>query len=87
MWMPWHPHPLLEGRWLEAQACRFADAKHEVHVLHGLSYGTFEQVVDTRRDEQLAVDDVAMDQRLVGVDHLLHVERLVDVMGGRPCTR
>ena len=36
----------LESRWFESQTGGLVDAHHEVHVLHGLSHGALEQVVD-----------------------------------------
>ena len=37
-----------EGAGFQLQACFLVEPKHNVHVLYGLTYGTFQQVVDSR---------------------------------------
>ena len=59
------------------QPYRLFQAEEEVHVVHGLSRGTFHQIVDYGGDEQLAVDFFKVEYALVGVDHVLEVGSLV----------
>ena len=77
--------PLLgsrsEGGGFQTEACGLINAEHEVHILNGLAYCTFQQVVDAGGDEQLAAVLLDVDERLVGVDHLFQVDGLVAVMG------
>ena len=71
----------LECRSLQAKTGGFIDAEHDVHVLYGLAYGTLQQIVDTRSNQQLVVVLLHMDETLVGVHHLLQVDGLVAVVG------
>ena len=72
--------PRLECGRFQAQTGRFVQPEHEVHVLHGLPAGAFEQVVYRGRDQQFIAELIHVHQGLVGVDHLLHVDGLVHVM-------
>ncbi len=60
----------------QTEAGGLVDAEHEVHVLHGLTDGTFQEVVDTGGDKQLVVEGIDVDETFVGIHHLLEVERL-----------
>ena len=51
----------------------FVQAEQEVHVVYGLSRGTFQQVVDDRHDEQFALVLFEIQEAFVGVDHLFQV--------------
>ena len=62
---------LSESAGLEVEACMFIDAKHQVHVLHGLAAGTFEQIVDDTGDEEFVIKLRHVNERLVGIHHLL----------------
>ena len=71
----------LECRGLESESCGLVDAEHEIHVLDGLTYGTFQQVVDGRSYEQFVAVFLHMYQCLVGVHYLLQINGLVAIMG------
>ena len=45
-----------------------------------MAHGTLQQIVDSRGDEEFIALLVAMNKGLVGVDHLLHVYCLVNIM-------
>ena len=49
-------------------------AKHQVHVLNGLSRGPFQQVVNAHRDEQFVGMAFGMNQAFVRVDYLFQVD-------------
>ena len=63
------------------EACSLVYSEHEVHVLDGLAYGTLQQVIDARGNQQLLAVFLYMNQRLVSVYYLLQVEWLVAVVG------
>ena len=71
----------LKCRCFKSQACRFIEVEHDVHVLHGLTYGTFQEVIDARGDEQLIAVLLDMHQCLIGVHHLLQIYWLVAIVG------
>ena len=71
----------LETCWFQLQSQFFLHSKHNIHILHRLSHSTLQKVVDAGSDEELRAVLLAVDKTLVGVDHLLEVDRLVDVMG------
>ena len=71
----------LEGTGLQSETGCFIDTGHQIHVLYGLANGTLQQIVDSRRDEYLALEGIDMHQGLIGVHHLLQVDGLVAVMG------
>ena len=71
----------LESSCFQSQSHCLLHAKHDVHVLHRLSDGAFQEVVDGRGYEQLVAKLVAMYERLVGVHHLLHVDGVVHIVG------
>ena len=74
----------LKCRGLQAEAGGFREGEQEVHVLHGLAGGAFEEIVDDGGDDELAVVQLQGDQALVGVDHLLEVHGArEDVREGR----
>ena len=64
----------------QPQTSPFVKTKHQVHVLYGLTHGTFEEVVYHRSDNSLVAKFVDVDESFVCVHHLLEVERLVDVV-------
>ncbi len=68
----------LESRGFQSEAYGFFQVEHQVHVVHGLSAGAFEEVVDAGDDEQLAAMFFQMDEALVGVHHLLQVDVFLD---------
>lgn len=65
-----------ECRCLECEAGFLVDVEHDVHILHRLSYGTLEQVVNHHRNDNLASEGVKMYESLVCVYHLLQVRSL-----------
>ena len=71
----------LESGGFQFQSGGLVDAEHDVHVLHSLSDGSLEQVVNADGDEQFVAVLVAVDEGLVGVDDLLQVDGLVGVVG------
>ena len=74
----------LERGGFQAEAGGFGEGEQEVHVLHGLAGGAFEEVVDDGGDDELAVMHLQGDQALVCVDHLLEVHGArEDVREGR----
>ena len=77
----WWGFWLLERTCLKFKTRFLINAEHEVHVLDCLTDSAFEEVIDTRSDEELAVDLLTVDESLIGVDHLLEVEGLIDIMG------
>ena len=64
---------VLESRSLQSESGRLIDAEHNVHILYSLSYCSLKQIVNAGCDQQLVVDDVGMDKRLVGIDYLLQI--------------
>ena len=70
----------LERRCLEFEPCLFVQPEHKVHVLNSLSGCTLEQVVDGGGHEQLVAILVTMDESLVGVHHLFHVDGFIDIV-------
>ncbi len=64
----------------QPQTSPFVKTKHQVHVLYGLTHGTFEEVVNHGSDNSLVAKFVDVDESFVCVHHLLEVERLVDVV-------
>ena len=70
----------LEGSGFQPQTSPFVKTKHQVHVLHGLTHGTFEEVVNHGSDDSLVAKFVDVDESFVCVHHLLQVERLDDVV-------
>ena len=43
----------LECVCFESESSFLVDAEHQVHILHGLAYGSFEEVVDDAGDDSL----------------------------------
>ena len=78
-----NPKAASECRWLQPQPYRFLQIEQQVHVVHGLSAGTFQQVVDAGDDEQLVAMFFQVEKAFVGVDHLLQVDVLVHHVGKR----
>ena len=82
---------LSEGRCLQLESVGLVDIvlgfaallvrEHQVHVLHRLTYGSLQEVVDGRGDEHLTLEAVHVHQCLVGVHHLLQVDGLVAIVG------
>ena len=65
----------------ELEASRFGETEHEVHVLHGLSDGTFEKIVDAADHEELILVTLHIDHGFIGARDLLEVGAMADKMG------
>ena len=55
--------------------------EHQVHVLHGLTRSSFEQIVDYGYYQELSVMDQGPHESLVGVGHLLEVGAFGHIVG------
>ena len=71
----------LECAGFESETCGLVDAEHDVHILHGLTNGALQEVVNAGNHEELILVLLYIDHGLVGVDHLLEVGTLSDEMG------
>ena len=62
------------------QSSHLVEAEHEIHVLHCLSDGSLQKVVNAAHHEQLVFVLLHIDKRLVGVHDLLHIGAYGDVV-------
>jgi len=67
---------VLKGVCFQVQACLFVKTEQEVHILHCLTGGSFQQIVDGGVNHQLGTLLLQLDQAFVGVDHLLQRDSL-----------
>src|ERR1700743_752663 len=54
---------------------RFVKAKKQVHILNGLSGGSFEQIVERRMDHQGVTYLLQLDQAFFGIHYLFQRDR------------
>ena len=66
---------LLEGQSFQFEAGGLVQPQHQVHILHGLPGGAFQQVVNHGSDYQLGAMLFQADEAFVGVHHLFEVHR------------
>jgi len=59
----------------------FINTEHQVHILNGLTYGTFQEIVDAGGNQKFVIEGVDVDEAFVGVHHLFQIERLIDIVG------
>ena len=59
------------------QSHRFFQSEQEVHVVDGLSAGTFQQIINHGDNQQFVFILLQVNEALVGIDHLLQIRILV----------
>ena len=65
---------MLKSRWLQPEANGLFKVEHEVHVVHGLSAGTFQEIVNAGDDKQFVSVLLQVDETFVSVHHLFQID-------------
>src|SRR6185437_13853920 len=73
----------LESVGFELESCCLFEAEQEVHILDGLTGGSFQQIVKRRVNDQLASHLFHLYQAFIGVDHLFQGNRIAADDGER----